>query len=57
MNKKYKPGEIPLTPGKYSEVGPHGETLQKKKKITNGPGKEKLPPTTKKKNKWVKIYN
>lgn len=54
--KLYKPGEKPLTNGIYIETGPRGGVLDKPRKTTNGPGSEKLSPTSKKGNKWTKKY-
>ena len=55
MKKLYKPGEKPDSTGKYRETGPNGEFIPNARITTNGPGKEKLPQTTKKGNKWIKI--
>ncbi len=52
--KLYKPGEIPLTTGKYIETGPNGGKLTKPRITTNGPGKEKLAPTSQEGHKWTK---
>ena len=54
--KLYKPGEKPLKTGIYIETGPRGGVLDKPRKTTNGPGIEKLAPTSKKRNKWTKKY-
>ena len=55
MNKLYKPGEKPLTPGIYQEKGPRGGNLPKSRTTTSGPGKETLAPTSKAGNTWKKI--
>ena len=54
--KLYKPGEKPLKTGIYIETGSRGGVLDNPRKTTNGPGIEKLAPTSKKGNKWTKKY-
>lgn len=55
MSNLIKPGTDNQQPGKYHEVGPRGGSVSKPKHATIDPG-DRLPPTTKKGNKWTKQY-
>ena len=55
MTRLYKPGEKPNSTGIYRETGPRGGFIPKARITTNGPGKEKLSPTSEAGNKWIKI--
>jgi hypothetical protein len=53
MGKTYKPGTDNVPKGNYKEVGPSGGKVQDghHAKIDTG---DRLPPTSKPKDKWVK---
>ena len=53
MTKFYKPGEDNKPAGKYQEVGPRGGNIPKGNHATIDQG-DRLPPTSKPGNKWVK---
>lgn len=53
MPKTYKPGTDNVPPGKYKEIGPRGGNVPKGHKATIEPN-EKLPPTSKPGNVWIK---
>jgi len=52
MGKPIKPGTDNQPAGKYEEVGPRGGKL--KGKTVNIDKRDRLPPTQKSGNKWVK---
>ena len=47
-----KPGEKPVRPGEYVEVGPGGRPIPRPHQVTIEPGDPKLPPTQKPGNVW-----
>lgn len=53
MGKLYKPGEDNKPAGKYKEVGPRGGGVSGGHNATIDKG-DRLPPTSKPGNKWVK---
>jgi hypothetical protein len=53
MPNLHKPGEDNQPSGTYIEVGPQGGNISKPKIVTIDPG-DRLPPTSKPKDKWVK---
>lgn len=55
MANQQKPGEKPQRPGEYREVGPRGGQVPKPRQVTIQPGDERLPPTSKPNNRWVRI--
>ena len=54
MEKPIKPGTDNMEPGSYLEVGPNGEQIDNPRtaRIERG---DRLPPTQKSGNRWVKI--
>lgn len=50
-----KPGEKPITSGEYQEVGPRGRKFPDCRIVTIEPGDNKLPPTQKPGNNWLRI--
>jgi len=52
MGKLIKPGTDNKSAGKYEEVGPRGGKL--KGKVVNIDKGDRLPPTSKPGNRWIK---
>ena len=48
-----KPGEKPVIPGEYQEVGPRGGKVPNGRQVTMEPGDKPLPPTQKHGNSWA----
>ena len=49
----YKPGQDSRPPGKYTEVGPRGGSVNDPRVVTIGNG-DRLPPTQKPGRRWTR---